>query len=561
MKLAKELDGLPLALATAGAYLSQTAISISDYYTSYKESWASLQETSPEVNSYEDRTLYSTWQVSFNHVKQRSQLSAKLLQLWAYFDNQDIWLELLQYSNPEDPAWIRELKHKLNFHHAMRILLSHGLVEVNIPLLELTESQGYSIHGCVHSWVIYVLNREWDRDLAKLAVRFVASHAQTKPEDIQPWLTQRRLLQHASRCSYILLNGLVREDGMEWVYFNLGILYSDQRKLAEAEQMYKRALRGYEKALEPENTSMLDVGNNLGLLYADQGRLGEAEQMYERVLRGREKALGPKDTSTLETVNNLGLLYTDQGRLDEAEQMFERALQGFEKALGPENTSTLEAVNNLGMVYTDQGKLDEAEDLYKRALRGREKALGPKHTSTLETINNLGIFYAKQSRLDEAEQMYKQALQGFEKALGPEHPSTLQIINNLGILYVNQDKLSEAKQMYEQALRGYEMVIHPDNITTYIPVLDTTWGLGSLYAHQGNLSKAKEMYTRALEGYMKVGGPDHPRSQTLRGILRDLDIVEENDQGNGEGERVSEPFREETSSSKNERDLSNLNLG
>jgi hypothetical protein len=67
-KLAKELDGLPLALATAGAYLNQTAMSFSDYLCLYKESWAKLQKTSPELSSYEDRTFYSTWQVSFNRI-------------------------------------------------------------------------------------------------------------------------------------------------------------------------------------------------------------------------------------------------------------------------------------------------------------------------------------------------------------------------------------------------------------------------------------------------------------------------------------------------------------
>ena len=78
VKLAVELDGLPLALATAGAYLDQTALSFSDYLRLYKESWVNLLKTSPELSSYEDRTLYSTWQLSFDHVKQRNELSAKL---------------------------------------------------------------------------------------------------------------------------------------------------------------------------------------------------------------------------------------------------------------------------------------------------------------------------------------------------------------------------------------------------------------------------------------------------------------------------------------------------
>src|ERR1700684_20024 len=109
IKLAEELDGLPLALATAGAYVHQTAISFSEYLHLYKASWAKLLKTSPELSSYEDRSLYSIWQLSLDRVKQRNELSAKLLQLWAYFDKQDIWFELLQHSDSEDPEWIHEL--------------------------------------------------------------------------------------------------------------------------------------------------------------------------------------------------------------------------------------------------------------------------------------------------------------------------------------------------------------------------------------------------------------------------------------------------------------------
>ena len=49
--------------------------------------------------------------------------------------------------------------------------------------------------------------------------------------------------------------------------------------------MYERALQGYEEALGPSHTSTLDTVNNLGLLYADQGKLAEAEKMYEQALR------------------------------------------------------------------------------------------------------------------------------------------------------------------------------------------------------------------------------------------------------------------------------------
>ncbi|KAG4431661.1 hypothetical protein IFR05_012864, partial [Cadophora sp. M221] len=293
VELAKELDGFPLALATAGAYLNQTARSFSDYLRLYKESWARLMETSPELSSYEDRTLYSTWRISFDNVRQRNPLSANLLRLWAYFDNQDLWLELLQHDECDSPEWLRELtKDELSFDGAIRALSNYGLVEVATFSQESTESKGYNIHGCVHSWTIYALNQEWDYDLASLAVKFVGAHI-PKETNNQPWTIQRRLLPHAARCSYMFANSLVVDDGLADDCHNLGYLYADQGKLVEAERMYHRALQGKKKAWGPEHTSTLDTVNNLGNLYADQGKLDEAERMYQRALQGYEKAWGP----------------------------------------------------------------------------------------------------------------------------------------------------------------------------------------------------------------------------------------------------------------------------
>ncbi|KAH8593059.1 hypothetical protein B0O99DRAFT_743067 [Bisporella sp. PMI_857] len=545
-KLARKLDGLPLALATAGAYLKQAAIGFSDYLRLYKESWMQLQESSPKLSSYEDRTLYSTWHISFNHVKQQNILSAKLLCFWAYFDSQDLWLELLQHGDSNDPDWLRQLaKNELSFHPAVRVLSNHGLVEVHMSSQELIESRGYSMHGCVHSWTIHVLNQVWDCDLARLAIKFVGSHAPGE-QTVQPWMTQRRLLQHAARCSDMLLNNLVikdeiSDDEIARACHNLGLLYADQGKLAEAEQMYERALRGYEKALGAEHTSTLDTVNNLGNLYVDLGKLAEAEQMYERALRGCEKALGAEHTSTLDTVNNLGNLYKDQGKLAEAEQMYERALRGYEKALGAEHTSTLQTVNNLGILYANQSKLAEAEQMYERALRGYEKALGAEHTSTLQTVNNLGNLYADLGKLAEAEQMYERALRGKEKALGTEHMSTLNTINNLGILYKNQGKLAEAEQMYERALRGYEKALGTDNISIYTPALNTIWAFASLFKQQSNLPEARIMYLKALIGYEKVVGPDHSTCQSLRKVLRDLDTWTKKEAMKGIDKLASDP--------------------
>ncbi|KAG4439420.1 hypothetical protein IFR05_005113 [Cadophora sp. M221] len=503
--LVKELDGLPLALSTAGVYLEHVTTSFSDYLRLYKTSWLKLQTTSPLLDSYEDRTLHTTWQITFDRIQQQNTASAKLLKLWAYFDRQDLWFDLLWHANSIDDEWIQKLtKDELNFNEAIALLCTFGLVDPNRSPQQQVGARGYSVHSCVHSWIVFVLNKEWDEGLARLALTCVASQVpDTNEKDW--WLLQRRLLQHAIQQNVFIADGKLDIDGLDWGFHNLGGLYSDQGKLAEAEAMYLRALEGKEKALGPDHTSTLDTVNNLGSLYKDQGKLAKAEAMYLRALEGKEKALEPDHTSTLSTVNNLGNLYRDQGKLAEAEAMYLRALEGKEKALEPNHTSTLSTVNNLGNLYKDQGKLAEAEAMYLRALEGKEKALGPDHTSTLDTVNNLGNLYRDQGKLAEAEAMYLRALEGCEKALGPDHTSTLSTVNNLGSLYKDQGKLAEAEAMYLRALEGKEKALGPDHTST----LDTVNNLGNLYSDQGKLAEAEAMYLRALEGKEKALGPDH----------------------------------------------------
>ncbi len=425
-ELATKLDGLPLALATAGAYLSQVSTSLADYLRYYNSSWLRLQETSPELSSYED-ALYSTWNISYKHIHSRNESAGKLLQLWAYFDNQDLWYALLAGGSKCSPEWFSTIiDDELNFNEAIRLLCDHALVESH------GVSGGYGMHSCVHAWIMHVLNSERDISMAKLALNCVSS-ATSDRTVLEYSALQRRLLPHANRCLELVYNASIF-DLRDCVHIlnaanNLGILYSDQGKMKEAEEMYLRALAGKEKARGPEHKSTLDTVNNLGLLYKNQGKMKEAEEMCLRALTGKEKAWGPEHTSTLDTVNNLGNLYKNQGKMKEAEEMYLRALTGREKAWSSEHTSTLDTVNNLGSLYSNQGKMKEAEEMYLRALAGYEKVWGPEHKRPLDTIYNLAVMYKKRLMFEDAAKHFELVVQGYTKILGPEHSETVEALD------------------------------------------------------------------------------------------------------------------------------------
>ncbi len=154
------------------------------------------------------------------------------------------------------------------------------------------------MHTCVHAWAMHVLNADWDISMARLALDCVGSAVPT--DDVSEyWAIGRRLLPHSRR-----------------------YLESTHRLI---------------DVQPPDNPNIYRALYSLGYLYSDQGKMQEAEDIYRRALEGKEKACGPEHTSTLDTVNNLGNLYKSQSKMQEAEVMYRRALEGFEKAWGPEH--------------------------------------------------------------------------------------------------------------------------------------------------------------------------------------------------------------------------------
>jgi tetratricopeptide (TPR) repeat protein len=359
--LLQRLDGLPLAIAQAGAYLQESGVGIKTYLKFYEQQWSGLMGSQHMANApltdYPDRSVWTTWAISYQAIRNKHEATANLLLLWSFLDNKDLWYGLFAAACASSRVatrmllgWIGNIaSSELEFTRAMQLLRNFSLIEV----VEGTKS--YATHPVVHQWAHSSQGKGFAIELSQLAVVTVGwsvPHTSTRNYAT----LQRRLLLHAQA-------------------------YSRQRIKSKA----SRCLRDdkyKDEDLEKveERNAVLGAIHQLGNLYADQGKLGEAEQMYKRALQGKEEALGPTHTSTLYTVNNLGLLYADQGKLGEAEQMFKRALRGYEVALGKDGVQQyLPALNNLqnmGDLYTNQGEIAKAQAMYAKALYGLRLVLG-----------------------------------------------------------------------------------------------------------------------------------------------------------------------------------------
>jgi hypothetical protein len=106
----------------------------------------------------------------------------------------------------------------------------------------------------------------------------------------------------------------------------------------------------------------------LGLLYTDQGRLDEAEKMYQRALQGYEKALGLKTVAryrpALNTICTLGDLFAAQRHLDKAREMYLRACTGFQVLLGPSSNECQRIERSIASLDATQGKCGDIATLF-----------------------------------------------------------------------------------------------------------------------------------------------------------------------------------------------------
>lgn len=376
LDLTGRLDGLPLAIVIAGAFMRETGINATEYLEYYQESWSNLQLQLSPLRQYQQGNMLQTWMISYHEIQKRDLDAAKLLLVLAHFDNRDLWYELIQgccYSS-DVPLWLKRITaSSLAFKISVRTLLEFSLLEIK------PHRGAYMMHSVVQNWCLHVASLEENihpLQLSKMAL-IAVGYATHEVSDSNYYVLQQRLIPHAR---HVCRGDWLICDVEIWgALHSLGDLYFELGSLKEAEEMYQRALSGREKTFGPEYPATLSIVNNIGNLFRAQGKLELAEQMYQRALLGRERALGLEHAFTLATVTNLGNLYKDQGKLEQAEELYQRALTGREKVLGLEHMFTLNTVGNLGLLYQDQGKPKNAEEMYQRALAGFEKTLGSDH--------------------------------------------------------------------------------------------------------------------------------------------------------------------------------------
>ena len=459
-EIVQAMDGLPLALDQAGAYLEETQESLSNYLALYQQQRAALLKRRGGLLPHHPDSVATTWSLAFEQVERENPAAIELMRLCALLAPDAIPEELIQEGAPHlGPVLHPVAADRSRLNAALAALLNYSLLRRDATTHTL------SIHRLVQAVILDEMEDETQHHWAERAVRVVE---QVFPYDEPPpWPRSQRYLPHALACETLIKQWDITLDAAAALLNTAGWYLRVRGQYQEAEPLQQEALAIGEKLHGVNHPNTFYLLNNLAILYTNRGKYKEAEPLFQRALAIKEKTLGPEHASTAGALNNLAILYRKRGKYDEAEALYQRALAIYEKVLGPEHASTAIALNNLANLYSDRGKYHEAEPLHQRALAIREKVLGPEHPDTAQTLDNLGLLYNDRGKYDEAEPLYQRALAIGEKVLGPEHPDTASTLENLAVLYRDRGKYDEAEPLYQRALAIREKVLgpeHPDTV-------------------------------------------------------------------------------------------------
>jgi hypothetical protein len=137
--------------------MRQTGTNAKEYLELYRISWSDLQSQSGPIRHYQQGNMVQTWMVIYQEIQKRDPTAAKLLLLLAFFDNRDIWYELLRsgLNCSGLPPWFKmAVSSKLVFKTKVKALIGFSLVE--------TKQQGgsYALHPVVQDWCHHVADHD-----------------------------------------------------------------------------------------------------------------------------------------------------------------------------------------------------------------------------------------------------------------------------------------------------------------------------------------------------------------------------------------------------------------
>ncbi len=458
-QIAREMDGLPLALVQAAAYIDETGCSLAHYLNLYATHRNQLLRRRGKLMLDYDETVFTTWSISFQQIEQQSPAAAVILRICAFLAADAIPEELLARGLAELSAIPgAEGLDALELDEALAVLRNYSLLRRN------NESNMLNIHRLVQTVLKESMDEPTRRLWAERTVRVV--NAAFPETDYGNAAAQQHYIPHAQECAALIKEFHLYSPEAAGLLYQVGNILYDHGFYSQSHTFHQQALAIREEIIGSDHPDVADSINALAILSRTLNDFEKAETLYKQALTIYEKIFGSYHFTTAKSLNNLSVLYRMQGRFEQAEPLLQQALSIYNQVLGSEHRNTLLTCLNLAKIYLEQQKYKQSKELLQQVLTTSERVLEPNDTLIAYNLNLLARLLSEQGNHEQAEKLWRQSITNLEKTYGQGHPAIAESLNELAKLYFIQKRYAEAWPLCQRALKISEKAFGSNHIDT-----------------------------------------------------------------------------------------------
>jgi tetratricopeptide (TPR) repeat protein len=196
-------------------------------------------------------------------------------------------------------------------------------------------------------------------------------------------------------------------------------------------------------------TGLAFVLNELGSLYLEWGRYAEAEKNFLRSLTVWEQQPDVNEAGRLRTLNNMVGLYTERGELERAERLSERVINTMAKQYPLERA---QALHNFAVIQYRRNRVGRAESLLREALELLVQHGLDDQADSIWVQASLAALLVRTGRPEEGLARAQRALRVGEKIFGADHPGLSCVLMAEASAYRATGRTAEAEASIQKAL-------------------------------------------------------------------------------------------------------------
>ena len=470
--------------------------SVSSYLGLFRGAWQSLIKRLGSPANYQDRSLETTWLLSYDRIRRQSPAAADLLRFWACVDYRNFEYDLLKDSKGyfKAPPNLSDIAaRRIQFFDAMEYLMGNSFAQS-------TGEDKWSLHRVFHKWISVTLKEGTDKSIIQWSVICLGSKAEKRGVSGY-WISSGRLYTHAMRCIDCCVDSiesLNRQDSPErWFTRLLGLTrlcIARNVSLDNARKILVYVITHDPSCVEKSKVPMplansevsLRAMNALGNAYRDANSYVKAARTYQRLIEVLDD-LGSARGSWLPNICNNYVAVTAIGRLEfpwpqisnlrpttrnilelmqkiaNAERAFEEKRFGNAAKLCDElrlriklcsnDRQSIKVWNMAGTCYAQRGDYGQANEVFEEILPVALKARGGYENSvTLDVLNNYGIVCCKLGDPEKAKGYLSTAREHLKCRKGMADGLYLNAAENLGNLHYEMRDYTKAKEILDECL-------------------------------------------------------------------------------------------------------------